>query len=155
MVRYFFDTSALVKHYHTEAGTPVVDEIFAEADAELLISRLAMAEVASALSLKVRTGEINSAHLRTAHMGFHADIGLRRLAVVRILTRHFKEAERLLLSYGTRQRLRTLDALQIAVALDLQRAARVDRFIVADAVLVNVATAEGLPTTNVIAEAAS
>jgi uncharacterized protein len=151
MARYFFDTSALVKHYHAEAGTPVVDGIFAEAGAELLISRLAIVEVASALSLKVRTGEITSAQLGTAHKGFHTDISLRRLAVVRILVRHFSDAERLLLFYGTSQRLRTLDALQLAVAHDLWRNARIDRFLVADAVLVNVAAAMGLPATNVVA----
>ena len=37
MARYFFDTSALVKHYHPEAGTDAVDRIINEPTAELLI----------------------------------------------------------------------------------------------------------------------
>jgi hypothetical protein len=31
MTRYFLDTSALVKHYHTEIGTNAVDRIIDEA----------------------------------------------------------------------------------------------------------------------------
>jgi hypothetical protein len=53
MARYIFDTSALVKHYHAEPGTPV-DALFAKPGAELFVSRLAVVEVTSALSLKVR-----------------------------------------------------------------------------------------------------
>ena len=30
MARYFFDTSALVKHYHAESGTDAVDGIIEE-----------------------------------------------------------------------------------------------------------------------------
>ena len=33
MPRYFLDTSALVKHYHVEAGTDVVDRVIDEAGA--------------------------------------------------------------------------------------------------------------------------
>jgi hypothetical protein len=40
MARYFFDTSALVKHYHAEVGTDTVDRLIDEAGAELLIARL-------------------------------------------------------------------------------------------------------------------
>jgi hypothetical protein len=36
------------------------------------------------------------------------------------LVRHFKDAERLIRQYGLAQRIRTLDALQLAVALDLR-----------------------------------
>jgi uncharacterized protein len=151
MVRYFFDTSALVKRYHVEIGTPVVDAIFDASDVELYISRLAVVEVASALSLKVRTGEINASQLNVAHKRFHADVSQRRLMVTRILQGHFRNAERLLLAYATRQRLRTLDALQIAVALDLRKNQRIDQFVVADLLLADIATHEGLNSVNVLA----
>ncbi len=39
MPRYFFDTSALVKHYHTELGSPKVDAILGEVGSEFWISR--------------------------------------------------------------------------------------------------------------------
>src|SRR4051794_40326329 len=47
MARYFFDTSALVKHYHAEAGTGAVDRIVGTAGVELLIARLTLVETIS------------------------------------------------------------------------------------------------------------
>jgi hypothetical protein len=103
----------------------------------------------------VRTGEATIAQFTIAHKRFHAEVSQRVLSVARILVRHFREAERLVLTYGMGQRLRTLDALQIAVALDLWRNLRIDHFVVADVVVVDVATREGLPTVNVLGPAAS
>jgi uncharacterized protein len=57
MPRYFFDTSALVKHYHVEAGTNVVDRVVDEAGAELLIARLTLVEIISAFR---STGSLSS-----------------------------------------------------------------------------------------------
>ena len=56
MPRYFFDTSALVKNYHAEAGTPDVRRILGEAGSEFFISRLATVEMLSGFAGKVRTG---------------------------------------------------------------------------------------------------
>ena len=61
MARYFFDTSALVKHYHAEAGTVAVDRIIGGAGVELLIARLTLVETISAFAIKVRTGEFDAA----------------------------------------------------------------------------------------------
>jgi uncharacterized protein len=58
MPRYFFDTSALVKHYHTELGSPKVDLILGESGSEYFIARLTLAEAPSVFAKKVRTGEI-------------------------------------------------------------------------------------------------
>jgi len=46
---FLFDTSALVKRYHIEPGSDKVDEIFESPDNVLIISELALVEVASAL----------------------------------------------------------------------------------------------------------
>lgn len=48
MTVYYLDTSALIKHYHVEIGTPVVDKILSESDAIHLLSRLARVEMQSA-----------------------------------------------------------------------------------------------------------
>ena len=58
MPHYFFDTSALVKHYHTELGSPKVDQILGEAGSASSIARLTLTEVPSVFAKKVRTGEI-------------------------------------------------------------------------------------------------
>jgi len=42
---YFFDSSALVKLYHPEAGTPFVDQIVNRADNVVRVARLTIAEL--------------------------------------------------------------------------------------------------------------
>ncbi len=41
MTAYYLDTSALIKHYHVEIGTSVVDKILSEPKAIHFLSRLA------------------------------------------------------------------------------------------------------------------
>ena len=53
----FFDTSALVKRYHQEKGTDVVDVAF-EQEGVRIISDVSVIEFFSAFAKKVRTGEI-------------------------------------------------------------------------------------------------
>jgi hypothetical protein len=48
---------------------------------------------------------------------------------------HFAEAERLIGRFAFPQRLRTLDALQLAVALDLYQQSLLDYFVIADRAL--------------------
>src|SRR5262245_13607554 len=52
----YFDTSALVKHCHTEIGTSKVRALMSEPGAEHLISRLATVEMLSGFAGKVRSG---------------------------------------------------------------------------------------------------
>ena len=59
MAAFFFDTSALVKYYHVEAGTSAVLEIFAQEDRKIRISTLGLLEAQSAFAAKVRSAEID------------------------------------------------------------------------------------------------
>ena len=70
------------------------------------------------------------------------------LTVLAIKDHHYAEAERLLVKHGNNRRLRTLDALQLAVVLDVQRHGSLDSVVAADNALCEVAAAEGLPITN-------
>jgi predicted nucleic acid-binding protein len=103
MPGHFWDTSALVKHYHPELGTAKVDILLQASGHPQLFS------------------------------------------VARLLVAHHKEAERLLRRYGPMagQGIRTLDALQLAVALDLRNKRVIDTLISADARLIAVAQSEG------------
>ena len=62
MGRYYFDTSALVKNYHAEAGTADVQRMLREAGSEFFISRLATVEMLSGFAGKVRVGVFSSGH---------------------------------------------------------------------------------------------
>ena len=61
MPRYFFDTSALVKHYHAELGSLTVEQILGESSSDYFIARLTLTEVPSVFAKKVRIGEIPDA----------------------------------------------------------------------------------------------
>jgi predicted nucleic acid-binding protein len=148
MRSYFFDTSALVKRYRVEQGTDAIDAIFAEKDATFIISRLGMVETVSALALKVRTQELEMADYLTARKKFLGEIAQKNLKVVRLLVCHFRSAELLLSKYSIARRLRTLDALQLSVALDLLSRREVDVFVSADELLCDIARLEGISTEN-------
>jgi len=57
---FIFDTSALVKRYHREVGTDIVDAAFADKDASKIISDISVIEFYSAFAKKVRTGEVTA-----------------------------------------------------------------------------------------------
>ena len=67
---------------------------------------------------------------------------------MRLLARHFQEADRLLQRHGLTHGLHTLDAIQLAVALDQRRLGTLDEMVTADSVLLTIAPLEGLPVVN-------
>ena len=77
MPRSFFDTSALVKHYHAEAGTDAVDRLIGEPGAEILIARLTLVETISVFAIKVRTGEFDAAEFARLRALFAAHVARR------------------------------------------------------------------------------
>lgn len=147
-MRYYFDASALCRYYHSEPGSPHVEAIVNEPGATLLLSWLTVLETQSAFALKVRNQEIAAADFSLLRRKFKADIGRRQFFVVRVLRRHFDRAEWLISSYGLTQRLRSLDALHLGVALDLRDHGKLDWFVTADLQLDIVAQKEGLPVKN-------
>ena len=150
MGSYYFDTSALVKHYRREAGTQVVERALAEAASTVVISRLCVVELVSAFALHVRMGEISQDDFAVARKRFFGDISSGLLLVANLKVAHFRQAERLIERHATARRLRTLDALQLSVAIDLFQSNRIDTLFTADAALRDVALLESVPTINPI-----
>jgi uncharacterized protein with PIN domain len=144
----FLDTSALVKRYHDEDGTPKVDQLFADTQTELFISRIGFIETQSALATKVRSGQLTADGYDLARKRFLGDIKSRRIMVVRVIAKHYLLAERLIGRHATVRRLRTLDAFQLSVGLDLQAQNRIILFSCADQALCEVAALENLNVLN-------
>jgi hypothetical protein len=94
MAKAFIDTRALVKYYHPEEGTQEVTQIIEEPVCRHYISRLSLVETVSACAVKCRLGHIDEQGVVDLRRRFYHDIGQSRLRI----------------------RLRTLDALQLAVA---------------------------------------
>ncbi|MBM4068250.1 MAG: type II toxin-antitoxin system VapC family toxin [Planctomycetes bacterium] len=148
MPQYFLDTSALVKHYHAEVGTAKVDAIWSDAASKLFISRLSVVETVSVFAKKLRIGMITAKDFDLLRRRFFADLRSRRPITVRLLVRHFQDGDRLLQRHGPTHGLYTLDALQLAVALDLQRQGMFDEVVAADHVMVTLGPLEGLKVLN-------
>jgi predicted nucleic acid-binding protein len=143
----FLDTSALAKHYHPEQGSAEIDKLWSDPQQALFVSRLSALEIVSVFAGKVRAGAISTADFDALRRRFAADlVKSKRLTGVRLLVAHYQEAERLLRTHGMVRRLRTLDALQLAVAKDLHDKKAVTRFVASDRDLLAVASLEGLTT---------
>ena len=149
MPNYFLDTSALAKLYHKEGGSEYMERMVTEPGSRCIISPLSIVEMESALALKLRTGEINGRQVEIARRGLRADLSQRRLAVAPpIRASHLHAARLLVAKYGAAEGLRTLDAVQLAIALDLQQAGLISVFVTSDQRLCRVAMLAGCQAIN-------
>src|SRR5947207_2984112 len=141
MTRYFFDSSALAKLYQAETGSAKVEAVFCEPNRSIIISRLTVVEISSVFARRVRMGDLTAADAAFLRNDFLNDVVTGALTVVTVTDQHFSEAERLLIQYGYSKSLRTLDALQLSVALDIHRRVSLNSMIAADSTLSEVAAA--------------
>jgi len=148
MAVHFFDTSAISKHYHSETGTAKVDALLAFPNASQVISRLSVVELHSVFAKKVRTGELDQMDFQKLTHRLRGAVAARRLRVIRLTAAHFQSAERLIRRIGLSKNLRTLDALQLAAAINLNEPGQPLEFVCADHALCTLAIAEGLSVVN-------
>lgn len=150
MATFFFDTSALLKRYVDERGTPWVRATCHPVSGHtILVSRLTMVELVSGLAKDLRIGTLDEAQF----------LHLSSL-VVRDTTQDYQQqlmhgsvyalASQLLTTYA-RDGLRSFDAMQLACAIQANR--RLLRagqptltMVVADTILRLVAERSGLST---------
>jgi predicted nucleic acid-binding protein len=126
-----------------------MDRILEQPGSRSLISNLSIVELESVLAIKTRTGEINQQSLEIARRRFRADLARQRLLVAPSLHEgHFQSARKLLVRYGVAEGLRTLDALQLAMALDLQQLGQITVLVAADQRLCRIAPLAGCSAVN-------
>ena len=144
---YFLDTSALVKRYHLELGTEIVDAVFAENSSTKMISDLGVIEFYSTFAKKVRTGELSDAAFHSAIRLLAQDFQDNVVEITSITDADKRSAGMLIEKYGLSQNLRTLDALQLAVMTRLGPQT-ITRILCADRVFVSIIEQEGFAVTN-------
>lgn len=111
-MKLFFDTSALIKFFHEEEGTPEVTYLINSSDNEIWISEFARVEFLSALFRRARNREITDEQLAGAIFGFDDEAASFNCDPFGHAT--IKEAESILKQYGKSLGLRTLDAIQLS-----------------------------------------
>lgn len=121
-----------------------MEAILAESGNLCIISRLSVVEIHSVFATKVRRQEITEQDFDLLRRRFLSDGKQRLFRVVPISTAIFQQAVLLLRGNALSNSLRTLDAVQLAVALELHRSGRMDHFVTADKALATIATREGL-----------
>ena len=115
MIRYL-DTSLLVAALVREPSSERIQAWLAAQDpAACAISDCVVTEFSSALSIKLRSGQLGEDHRATVLANF-TGLATRRLAVLPVERRHFRDAAR----FADRQALglRSGDALHLAVCAD-------------------------------------
>jgi predicted nucleic acid-binding protein len=148
MAEHFYDTSAAVKHYRSELGTAKVDGLLADPASGHYLSTLGVIEVHSVFARLVRMGQITPQDFQRLRGLLLSDIASRLWRVVQVTPADFQQAQQLLVRHAPTRGFRTLDALQLAVALGLHAITPLDDFICADANLCLIAAAETLNVIN-------
>ncbi|MEN9503197.1 MAG: hypothetical protein RI964_2482 [Pseudomonadota bacterium] len=135
----FFDTSALVKYFHIEAGSQQVIELMEHPHHQVWVSDLARVEFISALYRKLRRRDLNEEQLQDALAGF--DEEWARFNVHPLNEAVVGEADRLLRQKADVYGLRALDALQFA---SFRLLVETDwAFVVADGLLADAVASDG------------
>ena len=148
MRTHFLDSSVVAKLYHAEVGTADIDALVRDPENECIISQLTTVEICSVFALKVRTGAIAPQELDQLQGRFFADLKARRFKAVLMEPHHIRMAQDLILRYGLSHALRTLDAIQLAVAIHLRQESGLDVLVAADARLCAAAATEGFAVLN-------
>ncbi len=111
----YCDASALAKLFLPEEGSEDLNSRIAGRD-DLLVSDLAVTEVASALARRSREGSLPAAASRRVHRRILATLAEGAFRRLDLLGSTHRDAERLLL-VSERVALRAADALHLALAL--------------------------------------
>lgn len=149
MTFIFLDSSALIKRYIVEAGTPWIrSHTTGHANRNILIAHITQAEIVSGAMRRKREGIINGRTARAIRLlvDRHAS---RDYNVVGLTAQILHRAEDLLDTYP----LRAYDSIQLASALESNMrlvavGMPVIMFVSADIRLLTAAAAEGLITAN-------
>jgi hypothetical protein len=154
MPTYCFDTSALVKRYHTEPGSGFIRKLFEvradsipATDQIIYLAEITIAEAAAAFAILTR---LNRIHLQVRDRMYRRllDDVVSDYQIIHVTRAHIDSAADL----TQRHPLKGYDAVQLAVALDVNqvliRQTSPLIFVSADRVLLQAAQAEGLSIDN-------
>lgn len=135
----YLDSNALIKLYHTEAGTDELVKLLDDnADNLILtIADITRIEFYSAFLKRVRKKEIKLETVKEVLSAFENDIFMFNFMEVDNIVKTI--AVDLLKTTANKQGLTTLDSIQLAAAITAHRIFPIDRFVTSDRILLNIA----------------
>ncbi len=141
-MKIFLDTSSLVKLYHEENDTIIIENIFNSFDIEaVFLSKLTKIEFLSTIWKKVRIKQMSATEAKDITKVFELDLLKYNFVPTNNLI--VEQSINLIAKYGING-LRTLDSLQLSTAVFLKN--EVDLFITSDKLLNEFFKQESLPT---------
>ena len=118
-MKIFLDTSSLIKLYHNEIGTDILDKIFEEyVVEEIFLSDIAKVEFTSAIWKKVRTKDLTPDEATDIIDSFCDDYD--KYTFVEVDSELISIARDLVMKYGFKG-LRTLDSFQLASIIEVKK----------------------------------
>jgi predicted nucleic acid-binding protein len=112
-MKYYFDTSSLVKIYHREEGTETVLNIYKGHD-EIVISELSKIEFISTIYRKYREHEISHETLTVVIQKYEDDLKSRYDEILKFSSLVIDEAWNLICRISEKYSLKTQDGIQLA-----------------------------------------
>ncbi len=145
---FYFDSSALVKYYISEAGSDWVRKLIDGQAVDVAISQLTLVEIAAAVEKRRRMSTIDE-HLRIRTLARFGMDCQARYIVVRVSDAIVE----LSVALTARHPLRAYDAVQLASALQIHEILNANNlaavtFVSSDKALCQAAQAEGLAMVN-------
>jgi predicted nucleic acid-binding protein len=149
-VRAFLDTSALLKYFVEERGSPEIAQVVGSS-CSLWVSELATVEGVSVLAKTVRVpgrSRLSVEDFRKLSRALALFFVSGRCEIIPLDDSIFESARSLLSGWGLTHSLGTLDALQLASALRAAETAGKLEFYSSDTKLLNAAQAQGFAVQN-------
>ncbi len=138
---FFIDTSTLFKRYQPEKGTDLVCRILEESGQPLYISSISIIEIISNLKRLFEIDKITTEEqFHQQRSFFYQDINTLGITILDVTAEDIIKAESLIL----KRYMKSVDSIQLAIALNLQRDDIT--FVSSDRKLCKVAAEEGLST---------
>jgi len=141
-VKIFLDTSSLIKLYHNEIGTDILDRLFEDNEVgEIYLSDIAKVEFTSAIWKKVRTKDLTPDEATDIIDSFYDDYD--KYTFIDLDSELISIARDLIVKYGFKG-LRTLDSVQLASIIEVKTG--LSFAVTADVLLKSLIESEGINT---------
>jgi predicted nucleic acid-binding protein len=143
-MKYFYlDTTALVKHYHLELGSRMVDEIIHHARHAVVLGEPTIIDLYALLNRRVETGEITRDDYFTSVVTFEAEMTQGRFQFLNVDADTLKNIRLLILQHN---RLGVQQGLHLALSVEML--ALKPTVVSTDPILLSACEAEGLKVLN-------